>query len=160
MAFDAFLNFDGIKGESQDDKHKDWIEIQSFNWELTQPATGPGGGGGTSAKPSITEITVTKKIDVASPQLMRSCATGQHIKTAILSCRTSDTNQDFLKITFQNILISGFVQGGHAGSEQETAPTEQISLNFSKLQLSYTPASPDGTIVAPIIADADVLSGG
>ena len=28
-AFDTFLKLDGIKGESQDDKHKDWIEIFS-----------------------------------------------------------------------------------------------------------------------------------
>jgi bacteriocin-like protein len=25
-AIDSFLNIDGIKGESTDDKHKDWIE--------------------------------------------------------------------------------------------------------------------------------------
>jgi type VI protein secretion system component Hcp len=28
-AIDTFLNIDGIKGESTDDKHKDWIELQS-----------------------------------------------------------------------------------------------------------------------------------
>ena len=27
MAIDVYLQIDGIKGESQDDKHKDWIEI-------------------------------------------------------------------------------------------------------------------------------------
>lgn len=27
MAIDVYLHIDGIKGESQDDKHKDWIEI-------------------------------------------------------------------------------------------------------------------------------------
>jgi hypothetical protein len=26
-ATDVYLNIDGIKGESTDDKHKDWIEI-------------------------------------------------------------------------------------------------------------------------------------
>jgi bacteriocin-like protein len=30
-AYDAFLKIDGIPGESTDDKHKDWIEILSFN---------------------------------------------------------------------------------------------------------------------------------
>ena len=29
-AFDAFLSIDGIKGESQESNHKDWIEIASF----------------------------------------------------------------------------------------------------------------------------------
>jgi type VI secretion system secreted protein Hcp len=27
MAIDVYLQIDGIKGESQDDKHKDWIEV-------------------------------------------------------------------------------------------------------------------------------------
>jgi type VI protein secretion system component Hcp len=35
MAIDVYLQIDGIKGESQDDKHKDWIECASVNWGLT-----------------------------------------------------------------------------------------------------------------------------
>jgi type VI secretion system secreted protein Hcp len=31
MAIDVYLQIDGIKGESQDDKHKDWIECASVN---------------------------------------------------------------------------------------------------------------------------------
>jgi type VI secretion system secreted protein Hcp len=27
MALDAYLQIEGIKGESTDDKHKDWIEV-------------------------------------------------------------------------------------------------------------------------------------
>ncbi len=27
MAIDAYLQIDGINGESTDDKHKDWIEV-------------------------------------------------------------------------------------------------------------------------------------
>ena len=38
MAVDYFLKIDGIDGESQDDKHKDWIEVLSFSW-------GPPGAG-------------------------------------------------------------------------------------------------------------------
>ncbi len=29
MAIDVYLQIDGIKGESHDNKHKDWIEITS-----------------------------------------------------------------------------------------------------------------------------------
>ena len=31
MAVDYFIKFDGIKGESTDDKHKDEIDIQSWS---------------------------------------------------------------------------------------------------------------------------------
>jgi type VI secretion system secreted protein Hcp len=34
---DAYLQIADIKGESQDDKHKQWIEVQNVNWGVTQP---------------------------------------------------------------------------------------------------------------------------
>ena len=47
MAIDVYLQIDGIKGESQDDRHKDWIECTSVNWGVSQPrsATASTGGG-------------------------------------------------------------------------------------------------------------------
>jgi hypothetical protein len=35
-AVNSFLTIDGIKGESTDDKHKDWIEILSYQNSVTQ----------------------------------------------------------------------------------------------------------------------------
>lgn len=32
MAIDAYLQIDGVKGESQDEQHKNWIECLSINW--------------------------------------------------------------------------------------------------------------------------------
>lgn len=37
MAVDYYLQLDGIKGESADSKHKDWIECTGVNWAITQP---------------------------------------------------------------------------------------------------------------------------
>ena len=47
MAIDVYLQIDGIKGESLDDKHKDWIECSSVAWGVLQPrsATASTGGG-------------------------------------------------------------------------------------------------------------------
>lgn len=37
MAIDGYLQIDGIKGESTDDKHKDWIEVTGVHWGVYQP---------------------------------------------------------------------------------------------------------------------------
>ena len=37
MAIDVYLQIDGIKGESTDDKHKDWIECKSVSCSVEQP---------------------------------------------------------------------------------------------------------------------------
>lgn len=37
MALDVYLQIDGIKGESMDDRHKDWIEVSGVHWAIHQP---------------------------------------------------------------------------------------------------------------------------
>jgi hypothetical protein len=50
MAIDVYLQIDGIKGESADTAHKDWIEVKSVNWEVLQPKSATAStGGGTAA---------------------------------------------------------------------------------------------------------------
>ena len=50
MAIDVYLRIDDIKGESQDDLHKDWIEATSVHWSVQQPksTTASTGGGHTA----------------------------------------------------------------------------------------------------------------
>ena len=48
MAFDAFIKIGDIAGESTDDKHKDWIQILSFNMGAAQPVTVGSALGGLS----------------------------------------------------------------------------------------------------------------
>ena len=49
MAIDAYLQIDGIKGESADSAHQGWIELTSAHMGVTQPrsATASTGGGNT-----------------------------------------------------------------------------------------------------------------
>ena len=37
-AVDAFIWFENVKGESTDAAHKDWFEISSFSWGVTNPS--------------------------------------------------------------------------------------------------------------------------
>ena len=37
MAIDVYLQIDGIKDGSNDDKHREWIEYKSVSWEVRQP---------------------------------------------------------------------------------------------------------------------------
>ncbi|WP_342654298.1 type VI secretion system tube protein Hcp [Pseudomonas sp. F3-2] len=39
MTLDAFLNIDGIPGESLDDQYKDWIEITGYSFGTYQSAS-------------------------------------------------------------------------------------------------------------------------
>lgn len=45
MATDVYLQLDGIKGESQDERHLGWIKCLTVNWALTQPKSATVGCG-------------------------------------------------------------------------------------------------------------------
>ena len=49
MAFDAFLKIATIPGESTDDKHKDWIEVLSYSWGVSQQTSGSRSSGGAAS---------------------------------------------------------------------------------------------------------------
>jgi type VI secretion system secreted protein Hcp len=149
MAVDMFLKIDDIKGESPDKGgHTDEIEIISWNWGMTQSGTMQQGKGGGAGAVNVHDMTLTKFIDAATPNLMKNCCSGKHFKTAILTVRKAGGSQiEYLKITMEGVIISGLHTGG-AGSADRL--TETVSLNFAKFKTEYKPQKEDGTADAAI----------
>src|SRR5579864_7155946 len=109
MAFDAFLKIDGIPGESLDDKHKDWIEILSFNHGLHQPssATGSSAGGATTERVNVSDFSVVKHLDKASPKLYESLCKGTHIPNVVIEfCRAGGDKLKYLEVKMEQVIIS------------------------------------------------------
>ena len=69
MAIDVYLQIDGIKGESADSAHKDWIELTSVSFGVLQPrsATASSAGGHTAERCEHEDILVTKLTDLSTP---------------------------------------------------------------------------------------------
>jgi type VI secretion system secreted protein Hcp len=153
MAVDYFLKIDGIPGESTDSKHNGEINILSWSWGETQ-ATGPGPGGGVG-KVSMQDFRISKAVDKTSPKLMLACASGQHIKDAVLSCRkVGGIPKDFLTITLTAVTVSSYEIAGNSGAAID--PTDQFALHFAKIEFNYAQQKPDGTMGASTQAGWDV----
>ncbi len=151
---DLFLKLDGIKGEAQDAKHKDEIELESFSWGETNSGSSSSGSGGGTGRVSMQDVHVTKKHDKSSPNLMLACATGQHIKSGVLCARKAGgEQQEYLTVKMSDLLVSSFQVGG--STHGDVVPTDQVSLNFSKIEFEYKPQKADGTLDAPIKAGWD-----
>lgn len=149
---DYFLKIDGIPGESSDSKHKDEIDVESWSWGATQSGTFAGGGGGGAGKVQMNDFHFTMHTNKASPKAFLACASGQHIKTAILTARKSGEKQaEFMKITLSDLLVSSYQTSG--GGD---IPVESISLNFSKIEMSYSEQKADGTLSGAIVAGWDL----
>jgi type VI secretion system secreted protein Hcp len=144
-AVDYFLKIEGIEGESQDSTHKGEIELQSWSWGESQSGTYSYGGGGGAGKVNMQDFHFVARVGKSSPKLLLACATGEHIKKAVLTCRKAGKEQqEFLKITFSDILVSSYQLGGSGGSD--ILPVDQISLNFAKIECEYKEQKPDGTL--------------
>jgi type VI secretion system secreted protein Hcp len=144
-AVEYFLKLDGIPGESQDDEHKEEIEVLSWCWSETStaPAVVVGGGGG-AGKLTMQDVGFVIPVSRASPKLFLACASGTHISQAILTCRRADGDRrEFLKYTFSDVLVLSFEINGSAS---DFGITNQISLNFKRIEKEYTRQKEDGTL--------------
>jgi type VI secretion system secreted protein Hcp len=147
MASDIFAKIGDIKGESSDDKHKDEIEVLSYSWGVTNPGSLGSGGGGGTGRATFRDLSIVHKIDRASPNLLKACATGQHLKEGTITFRKAgERPHEFLIIKMNDVIITGVVQGA-AGSE---VGSETVSLEFAKVDWEYKPQRPDGSPEAGI----------
>ncbi len=154
MATDIFAKIGDIKGESLDAKHKDEVEVLSWSWGVSQNISPSSGGGGGQGKPTFNDFNFTHRVDKASPILLKSCATGSHIKEATITVRKAGKGQqEFLIIKMSDILITS-VQMSVTNDAAGTA--ENVALQFAKVNLEYKPQKADGTLDAGLHFKYDI----
>ena len=139
MAIDVYLYIDGIKGESTDDRHKDWIECKSVTFGVDQPksATASTGGGHTAERCEHRDIVFTKLADLASPILLQTCSAGRTIPKARMEFLRADAQGErvkYFEIEIENVLIGAVSPSVHEGD----ILTEEVALKFSKIKWRYT----------------------
>jgi len=151
-ASDMFLKLSGVKGESQDSKHRDEIEILSWSWGMS---TGDAKvKHGTIAPKCIQDLQLTKLTDSASPQLIMNGVLGTAAKEGTLTMRKAGKEQqEFLIIKMQDVLVSSYQTGGSAGSEANL--TDAVTLSFSSISGQYNTQKADGSLGSPVLFQID-----
>jgi type VI secretion system secreted protein Hcp len=139
MAIDVYLQIDGIKGESADDKHPGWIECTAVHWGVLQPrsATASTGGGHTAERAELSDIVFGKLSDLASPILLQTCASGKTIPKAKFEFMRADGQGmriKYFEIELENVLI-GEVRPGIDPGE---ILSEFVGLKFSRVKWKYS----------------------
>jgi type VI secretion system secreted protein Hcp len=138
MAADMFLKLDTIQGESTDDTHAKEIEVLAWSWGASQSASGHSGGGSGTGRVAVQDITITKYVDYSTPVLFFNCCSGTHVASGQLTVRKAGGTQpvEYLKIILEKVFISSYSTGGSGGEDRIT---ENVTLNFSKVRVEYTP---------------------
>jgi type VI secretion system secreted protein Hcp len=156
MAFDVYLQIDGIKGESTDSGHKDWIELLSHSASTQPPAPA---AAASTASVQMQGFHFVKKVDKASPKLYQAATTGTHIPKVTIEVMKSKggTKQKFMTIKMEQVYVNSMSSarlGGSVRIPQTTLPsgtglaakpaspppphTETISLSYGSIQWAYS----------------------
>lgn len=143
MASDMFLKLGDLKGESKDSKHKEEIDVLAWSWGMSQSGSTHLGTGGGAGKVSVQDISLTKHVDKASPNILKFCCNGKHFGEAVLTVRKAGEKPvEYIKITMKEVIISSVSTGGSGGEDRLT---ENVSLNFAEFKFEYTPQKDDGS---------------
>ena len=150
-AYDIFLKLDDVKGESQDSKHKDWIQLFSYSEGVSQVSVSAGNGAARAVtRPNCSSFNALKLFDRASPALLAAAVTGQHFAKGEVDFRRADAaGQVFLKLELSDVLVSSVQQSGSTGGDN--APTESISLNFGSVKVTYQQQNAEGSVGDPVV---------
>ncbi|MES2743421.1 MAG: type VI secretion system tube protein Hcp [Pseudomonadota bacterium] len=139
MAIDAYIQIEGIKGESADSAHQGWIELSSAHWGVMQPksATASTAGGHTAERCEHRSLSLSKLADLASPILMQHCSISKTIPKAKLEFMRADSDGKpvkYYEVELDNVMIASMEQMVSQGSILH----DNISLRFSKVKWKYS----------------------
>ncbi len=112
------------------------------------------GSGAGAGKVSVQDISFTQYIDKSSPTLMLFCCNGKHMKKGKLIVRKAGEKPlEYLTVELEDILVSHVSTGGSHGEDRLT---ENVTLNFGKFKLEYTPQQENGAGGKKIEAKWDI----
>ncbi len=129
-----YLNYDKIKGDATDDSHKDWIEVSDVEFSVERTfSTGIGSSKNReSTQPKLGEITITKRIDTASPLLFQEAVSGtkgKDVKIEFVS--TAQGGAPYCSFLLKNTLV-----GSYSLESESDRPIEKVNLNFTWIKYS------------------------
>ena len=139
-----------IPGESSSPGHVGWLEARTFSVDTS----GPG---------SEIRLTCRRRIDKASPLLMKACADGRHFASVRLDVAAVGpvATTNFWEVTLKDVLVTSW----QSKSDESGEPVEDLTLTYTSLVFTYyefddPAASPAYSISYPVDTDGDGMPDG
>jgi len=133
-----YVKYGDIKGDVTADGHKGsdcWFEVNSFQWGVGRGISSPTGGAADreASAPSVSEISVSKPMDIASYRLLDEALQGEGMACTIEFCKTDKgVLEKYATYILEDCMISGY-----SVSSGGDRPQESISFNFTKVEYGF-----------------------
>jgi type VI secretion system secreted protein Hcp len=158
---DMFLKVEGarqgqIKGEATDSAHPQEIEVVGWSWGMDGNATA---FGSKSARTTLQELVVRKRVDSASTGLMSALRNNEAIKKAVLSVRKAGgaSAVAYLTVTLEKARIVAHRMGNVA--DDSPVLTEELRIAFYKVEVEYRAQDETGAATGVNTFEAEVMPG-
>ncbi len=144
MAVDYFLKLDGIQGESQDEKHKNEIQVLSWSWGAANVSSVSGTGGSGAGKVDMSDVSMMLNFDKSTPKFFKSVCAGTHIASGTLSAiKAGGNGKPYLKVDFKEIFVTG-LQMSAAGE----VPAVSLSFTYDEIKIDYSAQDEKGNLAS------------
>ena len=150
-----YMKLDGLLGDATEAAHVNMIEVFSWSWRESKQISMGTSTSRTAGAVQMSDVEITLLANKTSPELFLACASGRVFKTAELFLANLDNAGkmvDYMRVLLTNAMISSY-----SVSSGGDRPMESLSLNFTKIEISYQPTDPKtNTLMAAIRAGWDL----
>ena len=147
---EIFIKYDNIQHDRSDSvgwEHGDWFVADSFSFGVEREMKESGEKGGTEdiniGIGELQECTISKSIDVSSPELARLSLTGRSLG-GVEVCLTDNADgptQCYLRFKLERAYVKSWSTSGDA----DDRPTEEVAFYYNKIAFTYADTK-DGTV--------------
>lgn len=156
MAADIYLQIEGIKGESRDAGHRNWMECQYVDWGVSQSKSAvTSSSGHTVGRCHHHTIMIARLSDLATPILLQTCAMGKTLPKAKIEFMRADGHGQpirYFNVELENVLIAEIYPEVSEGQLM----SEYLALAFSKIRWRYTQQKTGGGIAGLTVGGWDL----
>ena len=141
-----FLKLTNINGESRDHTHAGEIEIHDWEWGMDNAASFRLNPDDATKQTQTQHLIVHKVFDKSSTGLLKFCANGAKIESAMVTCRKNDgPNQvEYLKLIFAGVKVNS-VKWAPKGEDHRGIP-ETVDFSFFRFKVIYETQLQDGSL--------------
>ena len=161
MGLSGYLKIDDIEGESQRAEHEDEIDVHGVHWKIGRASSSSRGSGRSRSRARVESLTCYKQTDASSPYLALACLQGKSIQDVVLTLRkdSGEGHLDYLVITMENVVVSGFEMMNDGSNADDEVLTEQVALSFQKVTYKYTVQADDHSAGDEHEVEFDIVAG-
>ena len=135
-ALNAFMKIGKAKGESKQKPFEDWIELQSWDWEVEAETSWTKGGGASVGKPSPGKMNWEHSWDRSASVILGFICTGSAFEKVYLTMCKS-TGKGARDPFFQIEMRECFITKVNQSATDEGNVLQKVEMVFKAISIKY-----------------------